>query len=213
MTSYPSPPWKLQGFAIQTIHLIPIKRAIDFVPKDLGIVSVIPGFTLAGIYLSSYESGSVLKYSELIVVPAIVRYAGKIGAWISHIYVDDRTSVAGGREVWGLPKEMATFIWENNGVIIHQNDRDLCKFNYRRGAIGFSSWWQQKLSASVISGLNSERLFFTSQFAAKIKTIQANLEIPPKSPFVKLNLGRPKIAIKLDRLDLLAGVPKKIDKR
>ena len=210
--NYPPPPWKLQGFAIQTLHLIPTKRAIEFVPKEMEIVSVLPGFTLAGLYLSYYESGSVLEYNELIVVPALVRYAGKVGASISHIYVDSEASVAGGREIWGLPKEMATFTWENNSLIVRQRDRSLCHFNYQRGALGFSSWWRQKLSGSVISGLeSSKRLFFTSHFTVQIKTIRGDLEIPPNSPFVNLNLGRPQLTIKLDRLDLLAGVPEIIN--
>ncbi|MGF1490162.1 MAG: acetoacetate decarboxylase family protein [Prochloraceae cyanobacterium] len=211
--NYPTPPWNLQGFAIQTLHLIPIKRAIEFVPQEMEIVAVLPGFTLGGIYLSSYESGSLLEYNELIVTPGLVRYAGKTGARISHIYVDSETSVAGGREIWGLPKEMAAFTWENNNLTVRQKDRLLCKFNYKPGAIGFQSWWRPKFSGSVISGLESQKLFFTSQFEAKIKTIRGNLEIPADSPFSDLNFGKPLLIIKLDRLNLLAGIPENIDNK
>ena len=30
---------------------------------------------------------------------------------ISHIYVDDERSMRGGHEIWGLPKELATFAY------------------------------------------------------------------------------------------------------
>jgi acetoacetate decarboxylase len=55
-----------------------------------------------------------LEYSELIVIAGLVRYSGQIGGWVSHIYVDNADSVAGGRNIWGLPKELAEFIWEKN---------------------------------------------------------------------------------------------------
>jgi acetoacetate decarboxylase len=46
----------------------------------------------------------VLEYNELIIIAAVLGYKGKFGAWISHIYVDNPDSVAGGREIWGYLK-------------------------------------------------------------------------------------------------------------
>jgi acetoacetate decarboxylase len=109
--TYPQAPWMLYGYAIQTVHLIDIEKARPLIPKELEIVSIWPGKTLGGVYISSYKSGSVLEYSELIVIPAVVSNSGKIGGWVSHIYVDNSDSVAGGREIWGLPKELAEFSW------------------------------------------------------------------------------------------------------
>ena len=103
--NYPAAPWKLKGYALQTLNLIEVEKARNFVPPELEIVSVLPGKTLGGIYLSAYQSGSILEYNELIVVPGLVRYQNKTATWISHIYVDDEKSVAGGREIWGLPKD------------------------------------------------------------------------------------------------------------
>lgn len=62
-----------------------------------------------------YEEGSTLRYSELVVWVA-VRHGWRVGALITHIYVDDAVSMRGGREIWGLPKELARFAWERDGL-------------------------------------------------------------------------------------------------
>jgi acetoacetate decarboxylase len=124
--TYPQAPWKLQGYALQTLNAVNIEDSRSFVPPELEIISIFPGKTLGGVYLSAYESGSILEYNELIVVAALVSYKGKIGSWISHIYVDNEDSVAGGREIWGLPKEMAQFTWTSNSVSVSQQEKQLC---------------------------------------------------------------------------------------
>ncbi|HAA28493.1 MAG TPA: acetoacetate decarboxylase, partial [Cyanobacteria bacterium UBA8553] len=137
---YPSAPWTLQGYALQTLQLIDVERVRPLIPSEFEIVCVLPGKTVAGVYLSCYGSGSVLKYSELIVNTAIVRYFGKIGGWVSHLYVDSAASVAGGREIWGLPKALAEFTWKknsptvsgyDNSVIVRQGEQVLCRLNYQ----------------------------------------------------------------------------------
>jgi acetoacetate decarboxylase len=106
--AYPSAPWTLRGFAFQTVQPLDIDRVRPSVPSDLEIVSIFPGKTLGGIYVSSYGSTSTLQYSELIVVSALVRQGARLGAWISHIYVDNPDSVAGGRDIWSLASRTAS---------------------------------------------------------------------------------------------------------
>jgi hypothetical protein len=205
---YPPAPWKLQGHAIQTLNLVNIENSRTFVPPELEIVSVLPGKTLGGAYISAYESGSILEYNELIIVAALVRYQGKVGSWISHIYVDNEDSVAGGREIWGLPKEMAEFTWEKNSVSVRQQERQLCHLRYHKGLFSFSTWWQQPLSGDVFGGLESELLLFNSQFKSQLEIVNGNLEIPQESPFARLNLGQPWLILNCQNLGLVAGIPK-----
>ncbi|MDJ0732853.1 MAG: acetoacetate decarboxylase family protein [Nostocaceae cyanobacterium] len=205
--TYPPAPWKLQGYAIQTLHLIDIQRVTAFVPSELEIVSLFPGKTLGGIYLSTYVTGSLLEYNELIVVPAFVRYQNQTGAWISHIYVDNEYSVAGGREIWRLPKEMAEFKWDNNQVSVRQNQHQLCQLYYKKGLLSFSTWWRQAFIGNTFGGLGSELLFFQGHFKSQIGLLQANLEIPQESPFVSLSLGQPWLTLNLQNLELLADIP------
>ena len=53
--------------------------------------------------LANYRSGT-LRYRELIVFS----HATPRGMVVTHIYVDDEQSLRGGREIWGLPKELAS---------------------------------------------------------------------------------------------------------
>src|SRR5437867_5261733 len=122
---YPPAPWTLQGNAIQTLQFVDSARVRPLIPPALKLVSPWPGRTLGGLYLARYGPGSTLEYNELIVVAALTRGAGRFGIWVSHIYVDDPASMAGGREIWGLPKELAEFDREPGGVIARQGDRVL----------------------------------------------------------------------------------------
>jgi acetoacetate decarboxylase len=72
--SYPQAPWILQGYAFQTLQLLDIERVRPFIPAELDIISVFPGKTLGGVYLSRYSAGSVLEYSELIVISGFHSY-------------------------------------------------------------------------------------------------------------------------------------------
>lgn len=203
---YPSAPWQLKGYALQTLNLIDIDKARPFVPPDLEIVSVWPGKTVGGIYLSSYGSGSVLEYSEAIVVPALVSYGGRWGAWISHIYVDNDDSVAGGREIWGLPKERAEFTWETGSpmrVSASQGDGLLCNLTYTQPTLTLPL----PLSGLVFSVLESDFILFKGDFQSRLGLISGNLEIPTNSPFASLNFEQPLLTVYSDDLRLIATAP------
>jgi acetoacetate decarboxylase len=58
----------------------------------------------------SYEEGSPLTYSELLVARALPRSDGKgRKVTITDIWVDSPASVAGGRELWCIPKQLCDF--------------------------------------------------------------------------------------------------------
>ena len=202
---YPQAPWTLQGYAIQTLHLVNIDRVRPLIPLELKILSVWPGKTLASVYLSNYRSGSVLEYSELIIAPGLVNYQSKIGAWISHIYVDNADSVAGGREIWGLSKEPAEFTWEQGErVTVHQENRKLCSLSYNRQSLA----WRQWLSASTFSAKGADLLIFPAAFESVLGLISSKLEIPAESPFSGIGLGQPWLTVRCEQMSLRVDAPK-----
>ncbi len=210
---YPPAPWNLQGYAIATLQFVDVARVRPLVPSELEIVSLLPGKTLGGIYISSYGLGSVMEYNELIVVSAIVNYAGKWGAWISHIYVDNPHSVAGGREIWGLPKELAQFSWEGSDsvkasslgyrVTVRQGNSQLCSLGYSQ-----QNWaLPLSLSGNVLSVSSSKLLYFKGEFQSHTGLIRGALEIPEESPFASLNIGQPLLTVACEELRLIANAP------
>jgi acetoacetate decarboxylase len=205
--SYPPAPWHLYGTALQSLHAIDLATARQFVPIDFDLVSVLPGKTIGGLYLSVYEANSTLQYHELIVAPALVRYQGKIGAWISHIYVDNPQSVEGGRNIWGLPKQMADFSWDHGQVKVSQAHNCLCRVDRSSLALPLSFWGNFKLSGNAFGGLEREIFAFQGDVAAMLKWTPLSLYIPPTSPFASLNLGTPFFSVGFDRLQLTAHPP------
>ncbi|MCC5641659.1 acetoacetate decarboxylase family protein [Nostoc sp. CHAB 5824] len=203
--SYPQAPWTLQGYAIQTLHLVNIDQVRPLIPLELEIISVWPGKTLASVYLSNYGSGSVLEYSELIVAPAVVNYQSKIGGWVSHIYVNNADSVAGGREIWGLPKELAKFTWEQGKfVTVHQENRKLCSLNYNQQSLA----WRQWLTASAFGTKGGDLLIFPAELESVLGLISSKLEIPGESPFSGIGLGQPWLTVRCEQMSLRIDAPK-----
>ncbi len=213
--SYPSPPWNLQGYAIQTLNFIDVEIARNFIPSELEIISIFPGKTLGGTYFSVYQTGSILQYNELIVVAGLVRFGNKIGSWISHIYVDHEDSVAGGREIWGLPKEMANFSWDQNHgkITVSQNNLPIINLNYQKVWFSFDSWKPIQFSANGFSGLDTELLSFQTDFKSKLALLTGNLEVPKNSPFVGLKLGNPNLTINMQNLEIVTKKPDIVGKK
>jgi acetoacetate decarboxylase len=208
--SYPPPPWRLQGYALQTVQLIDVKTVRPLIPTEFDIISVFPGKTLGGVYLSHYGSGSVLEYSELIVVAGLVSYSGKIGGWISNIYVDNPDSVAGGREIWGLPKELANFTWERDisvdsksekRVIVRQGEKTLCSLSYNQPKFGL----KLPFSGDVFSSLPDSILLFKGELESRVGLVASKLQVPVESPFVSMDLEQPWLTFYLARLNLLVN--------
>lgn len=211
--SYPQAPWTLCGYAIQTLQLIDVDKTRPFIPPEFEIVSIFPGKTLGGIYVSSYGLGSVLQYNELIIAAGFVSYAGKIGAWISHIYVDNPDSVAGGREIWGLPKELADFTWDNSQnnsqVAIAQGNKQLCTISYNKPSLKFPL----PFKGSVFSKMSGNILMFDGELSSQIGLTGSKVNVPAESPFYSLNLTQPWLTVYCDDLRFVAGIPEVVGEK
>lgn len=211
--TYPQAPWTLQGYAIGTLNLIDSEPLRSLIPPELDIISIFPGKTLGGVYLASYQQGSVLEYNELIIAAGLVSYSGKIGSWVTHIYVDNSDSVAGGREVWGLPKELAEFTWKQDesqfSVIVRQGNRQLCNLSYTRSSLG----WRLPFTVSFFSALDSNFLEFKGQLESQIKLVSSKLAVPPESPFANLNLSQPWLTGYCEDMRIQISAPEVIGNR
>lgn len=206
--TYPPAPWILRGNALNTLHPVDIEKVRPFVPSPLKIIPIVPGKTIGIIYLASYGTGSVLEYSELIVASALTRYRSKVGFWISHIYVDNPDSVAGGREIWGLPKEMAQFSWQENAVTVRQENQILCRL-----ACGQPRWlWRQPGFIPALSLLDSQLLWFKGSITARFGITGGSLEVPEESPFASIGCGRGRLTFHYKNLKFIAHAPQVVQK-
>ena len=174
--SHPPAPWQLNGELV-----------------------VVPAFTagrqVGGVMLADYTSGT-LAYRELIVFS----HATTKGMVVSHIYVDDEQSLSGGREIWGLPKELATFTYERDRFTARQGDTTLLRAKVRRRP----GWLPIVIPTPIISTAGQ------TIGRARIKAAPAlvELEIPQTSPFAYLGLAGRHVALAGDELDLTMPAPR-----
>lgn len=103
--TFPSPPWRMHGQLWLTL---------------LRTSRPGPGDRPAGVYgvaLVDYQQGSPLTYGELLVArPVTVPTGANAGkhVTVTDIWVDSEPSRAGGRSLWAVPKEIATFAWSTD---------------------------------------------------------------------------------------------------
>jgi hypothetical protein len=186
--NFPSAPWHLEGAAIAAMRTVPIDIARTFVPRDLRIVPVLPGRTLAVMAVAGYGPGSALEYHELVVAPALTFARGKIGFWISHIYVDDPASMWAGRQIWGLPKELATFnaSTDERHLEVSLNGTSLCLIRWNK----VSKLTRAPVFMPAISSVSSRYSYFKGSGKSRIGSCRAVITTAPASPFKPLGFDQ-----------------------
>lgn len=125
---YPEPPWDTHGFAVFCPYLVP--RSAVVAPAPLEPVSI-AGVCNGVLAYVEYRAPSPLEYSELIWMPAMTRASGVRGYHVAVMYVDSEASLAGGRELWALPKTLARFSRTADGVDVQADDGTELSLRFR----------------------------------------------------------------------------------
>lgn len=86
---------------------VPTSLVVDRVPAGTRPVSL-AGRSVIGTAWVAYVEGSVVSYDELLA--AVHVWDGRaLRQTVTDIWVDEPVSVAGGRALWGIPKDLAAF--------------------------------------------------------------------------------------------------------
>jgi hypothetical protein len=175
LVSHPEPPWHLQGELV-IVPAITRRR------------------TLGGVLLADYRSGT-LSYHELIVFS----HATARGMVVSHIYVDSEQSLHGGRNVWGLPKELAEFELTPRTFLARQGESTLLRARIRRRA--------GLLPLLIPAPITSDAGDTVGRAYIRAAPALVTLDVPPTSPFADLGLGGTRLALAGDDLRLTMPAP------
>jgi acetoacetate decarboxylase len=100
--SYPAAPWRMAGSLWLT--LFRVREPVDEL-RPAGVY---------GAAFVSYEEGSPLTYHELLVGRQVATDQHGFRVTITDIWVDSPQSVAGGRELWAIPKGLCDFSLETS---------------------------------------------------------------------------------------------------
>lgn len=104
---YPAEPWDLHGHQVIGVWLLPKRLApLPDAPgcRPLGLF----GRRVVAAAFFVYQEPSPLTYGE-VMATVLVREGLRPRVSITHIWVDSPASMRGGRELWGIPKELAGF--------------------------------------------------------------------------------------------------------
>ena len=105
--AFPPEPWHLSGRMLLLVWSLPADVVADRLPRGLTPVTR-RGRTLVGTAWADCQAGGVLAYREVLCA-AVVRTGGRPALCITDIWVDSPASRDGGRALWAIPKELATF--------------------------------------------------------------------------------------------------------
>ena len=85
----------------------------------------------AALLLLRYRDSPVGPYHELLYVGGFFAENGAVRPSVTRILVDGEASARAGRDLWGLPKELARFDWQDGFVRVEQEDRLVAEFAWR----------------------------------------------------------------------------------
>jgi hypothetical protein len=108
---YPPEPWHLRGSLLVSAFAVPVAAlpasfAGTFPPRRRPLA--FGGHALVGVAFANYGPGGVLAYDELLAAVPSLR-ALRLRYTIPQIWVNSAASRVGGRELWAIPKDLATF--------------------------------------------------------------------------------------------------------
>jgi hypothetical protein len=137
-SAYPTAPWHAQGLAWAGLFRADLPAVL---PPGAGTLL---GTRWRVVALVRYLEGSTLRYDELLVgTPA------RVGLWpgvyVEHLYVNSEASLWGGRCIWGLPKELAEFVWHADHCHVRDTRGDIALLRVDRRRA-----WMPRLPAPVI---------------------------------------------------------------
>lgn len=183
---YPPAPWHMHGQL--WLSLFRVRADVDAL-RPRGVY---------GVALVDYELPSPLTYSEILVARTVDK-----AVTITDIWVDSADSVAGGRELWAIPKELCEFehtasrrgplssnhwaVAAHGTPVLQARFHDASRLAPRVGFKG--STWQPGLTEGLGAGQGDKAASLTG--SARSLPARSHWEINPAGPLGWLAGRRP----------------------
>jgi hypothetical protein len=142
-------------------------RAKDIeLPDTLQAVSAF-GRSFGVLAYVRYQPPSPLCYDELIWMPCLVTARGARGPkgyFVARMYVNNAATLAGGRELWALPKSLAEFRHEDGKIHVAADDGTTLTLSYRARGPALAG----KTRVGTLQADGSDVVRFRGDFRARI---------------------------------------------
>jgi hypothetical protein len=184
-TAYPPAPWSLRGQA--NFHVLAVRSGdLPTVPAGFNPLRI-GGFGLVVVGWVDYQGGSILRYGELLAAIA-GRWAGGVSATVTQMWVDSPASRAGGRELWGYPKELASFeLAIDPSGTARACDPDGAELARGRFAALVTSPWRLSIRGGTVQPLDGRLAAVRAIFRSRPALGRGSISAPPGSPLAFVN--------------------------
>ena len=204
--TYPPEPWQLGGSMLLSVFAFPAQslppELEQFAPDGVRPV-VLGGHAMVGAALVDYAPGSVVTYNELLV-SFLTREGRKLVSTLSHIWVDSEQSVAGGRELWAIPKGPARFERDGDSATVDVEGRRAASLTARVGGRVLPGW--QSFTLTTAQSLEGRSVLATNAARAHVRRAKIDWDFPADGPLAYMRAARPLFSVELDRMGISFGL-------
>lgn len=203
MPAYPPEPWRMAGDASISAWYLPADEA-PAVPAGVEPL-IVAGRVLVLAAWVRYRAPSPLTYDELLAAVA-VRSGRRIAGTITDIWVDSEASLAGGRELWGIQKDMAAFdVNEGRAFTASAATAEdwitTAAFKVRTGLP-----WAPPSRATIVQAFDGGLKHTPVRVRAKPRPATASWNPNPDGPLGYLAARTPFFSMRMDEFDMTFGV-------
>lgn len=205
MTTYPPEPWTLVGRMDLSTFLVPTADLPTATWPDRWRPLSIGRRTPVVAAWVDYAPGGVMSYRELLVAAA-GRVGARVRPHVVAIWVDSPASRDGGRELWGIPKGLATFTGGEEGrpsMTVEGADRPAASAVLRHGA---RLPGRPRVGFTLAQDLHGRRCESPVTTRAGLGLLRADWALDPDGPLAFLAGRRPLVSVTLHDFAMLFGM-------
>lgn len=197
---YPPEPWRLRGDLHASILLLPLSDVPAETPPGWRALRLGRYGVVCTAWVR-YRRGGVLSYDELMST-LLVRRGWRVMPTITHIWVDSVASRDGGRELWGIPKELAAFACAGTSFSATDDGGPIATGVVTR-FLGLPGRWPCRLR--VVQALGGSSRVTAVRARARLTLSRATLDADPGGPLAYLRGRRPLISLSLRDFQMVFG--------
>lgn len=206
----PPAPWTTNGAALIIVGRLGRQRAHQLAGRPRGFLSLPFLGSMAALGFVRYDETPVGSYHEMMLCPGLIWHDVPAGI-ISHLPVDSPRSLLGGRAIWGLPKVLAGFQWQDGEIpevrLCDTQGTQLVRATFHRRS-AFPGLFMPPIPLVSVRGPRIQ-LFTISGSLRQVTRMHAELEIAPASDYAPLStlLHGPYLALQAESFHMRISRP------
>jgi len=201
---YPPEPWHLAGAGQITTWRVP-EASLPGLPDGVRPVAVRGQAVVVTAFVDYRDEpphGGQMAYHELLAA-VVVRHGRGVALSITDIWVDDETSLAGGRGLWGIPKDLARFEVSTSAGSATDD----------AGPIAFATFLPRglpavplpRLPSTVVQTLDGRTVASPIRAGGPVRAARSDWTFPGSGPLGWMRAGRPLASVLAPRFAMSFG--------